>query len=97
VAIINNLASINPNQRTPSGQPVDLTALNTRINTFTQVNRVTFAAWAALTLAGVIQAQVAFVPEKVTYHDRVLPPRPKIVPMAAPLPGGVALGLAGTF
>jgi hypothetical protein len=97
VAIINSLASINPNQRTASNQPPDLTALNTRINTFTEVNRVTFAAWGALTLAGVIQAQVAFVPAKVTYHDRPIPARPTLVPVAAPQPGGAVLGLAGTF
>ena len=97
VAIVNSLASINVNQRTPQNQPVDIPALNSRIDTLTAVNRVTFAAWGALTLAGIVQAEVAFVPEKVTYHDRVIPPRPRVLPVVAPQPGGAVIGLSGTF
>jgi len=73
------------------------TALNDQINVATLVNRVSFALWGASTLAGIIEAQVNFVPEKVTYRDRPIPPRPKLAPIAAPLPGGAVLGVAGTF
>jgi hypothetical protein len=73
------------------------TAAQSYVNSAVLVNRITFAAWAALTLGGVIQAQVAFVPEKVTFHKRPIPPRPKIAPVAAPLPGGAVIGLTGTF
>jgi hypothetical protein len=97
VAIVNSLASTNINLRTASNQPVNTTALNANIETATRVNQVTFGTWAALTLAGVIQAQVAFVPEKVTFHDRPIPPHPKLLPVASPVPGGAVLGVGGTF
>jgi hypothetical protein len=97
VAIVNSLASTNISLRSPTNQPVDVPALNANIKTAVVVNQITFATWGAITLAGVIQAQVAFVPEKVTFHDRPIPPRPKLVPVAAPVPGGAILGLGGTF
>ena len=75
----------------------NIPGLNAALNTATVVNQVSFTAWAALTLAGVIQAQVAFVPEKVTYHDRPIPPRPRVVPVAFPVSHGAGIGLAGTF
>jgi hypothetical protein len=72
-------------------------ALNSQIRTVTTVNQVAFSGFAALALAGIIQAQVGFVPEKPTTMKRKLPPRPKLAPVAAPLPGGAMLGLGGTF
>jgi hypothetical protein len=33
----------------------------------------------------------------VTYHDRPIPLRPKLAPVAVPVPGGAVLGLGGTF
>lgn len=97
VALVNRLAAINPNQPTYGNRPIDFPAINSQMSTLTAVNRVTFAAWGALTLAGIVQAEVAFVPERVTYHDRVIPPRPRIVPVVAPQAGGAVIGLAGTF
>ncbi len=94
VAIVNSLASTNVYGRSPA---INIPALNANLSTAVTVNRISFGAWAALTLAGVIQAQVAFVPEKVTYHDRPVPPRPKLVPIAAPVPRGAVLGVGGTF
>ena len=58
---------------------------------------VAFGLSAALLVADIIIAQVTFVPEKVTYVDRPIPPRPKLVPVAAPLPRGVMLGVGGVF
>ncbi len=97
VAIVNSLASTNIGIRATTNQPVNVPALNANIITASRVNQVTFAAWGALTVAGIIQAQVAFVPEKVTFHERPIPPRPKLLPVASPVPGGAVLGVAGTF
>jgi hypothetical protein len=89
VAIVNKLAS--------GISAENFQVLNPRIRTAATVNQVTFAAWAALTAAGVIQAQIAFVPSRVTTQTRPVPPRPKLAPVAAPLPGGGFVGLTGTF
>jgi hypothetical protein len=97
LAIINSLARTNVNLPTASGAYPSISGLNANLNTATVVNQVSFTAWAALTLAGVVQAQVAFVPEKVTFHDRSVPPRPRAVPIAVPVSHGAVLGLAGTF
>ncbi len=96
VAIVNSLANINPNMRTANNAPVDILTLNARINTAVLVNRIMFVGWGALTLAGVLHAEITYVPER-SYADRPVPPRPKLVPVAAPLPGGAMLGLTGTF
>jgi hypothetical protein len=97
VAIVNSLASTNTSMHTSTDQSVDISALNAKMNAVVLVNRISFVAWGALTLAGVLQAEIAFVPEKVTYHDRPVPPRPKLVPVAAPVPRGAVFGLGGTF
>jgi hypothetical protein len=97
VAIINGFASTNTSQKSPGNLPVSTDALNSNIRIATTVNRITFVGWAALTIAGVIQAQVAFVPQRVTIKKRPIPPRPTISPVAAPVPGGALLGLQGTF
>ena len=96
VGEFNSLASTNTSTLGAGKTPVDITALNSRISTWVLVNRITFAGWAALTAAGIVHAQVTFVPER-TYNDRPVPPRPKLVPIASPLPGGAMVGLGGTF
>jgi len=62
-------------------------------------NRITFGAWIALTIAGIIQANVAFEPESITTRERKLPkrPEPTIAPTVAGGPNGVSFGLVGTF
>lgn len=62
-------------------------------------NQVAFAAWAALAIGGIIQANVAFEPEAITTRERKLPkrPAPTIAPTVAGSPGGVSFGLVGTF
>jgi hypothetical protein len=93
VAIVNKLA-VDLFDPTLS---IDKNATNARIRTVTVVNQITFAAWAAVTVAGIVQAQVGFVPEHSTTQARPVPPRPKVGPLAAPVPGGAVFGLAGTF
>lgn len=94
IAVVNKLASTDVGPH-PSQAVVD--ALNSQIRTATTVNQITFAAWAAITIAGVIQAQVSFVPEHTTTAPRPIPSRPKLAPVAAPVPGGGVLGVTGTF
>jgi hypothetical protein len=59
-------------------------AVNAEFNTLAIVNRVAFASWAALTLGGIIEAQVSFVPKRVAVT-------------ASPTPGGASLGVRATF
>jgi len=66
------------------------------------VNRVAFGTWAALTVAGIVQAEVAFVPEKVTYQKRSIPPRPekpalRFTPTIGVAPGSFSIGVVGAF
>jgi len=91
VAIVNKLAS------TDTRLSVNLTALNSQIRTAVLINQITFAAWASVTAAGVLQAQLGFVPQRITVQKRPVPPRPKLTPIAAPLPGGALIGVGGTF
>jgi hypothetical protein len=93
IVIFNKLVSTDTSQLPSSAYP----QLNGQILTAARVNQVTFAGWAALTVAGIVQAQVAFVPERTTTQKRPVPPRPKLTPVAAPVPGGAVLGISGTF
>ena len=61
-------------------------------------------AWLGVSLIGIIEAQLSFVPEQRQIKKRDLPPslRPetssvRVVPNAAPVPGGAVLGLSGQF
>jgi tetratricopeptide (TPR) repeat protein len=61
------------------------------------VNRIAFGGWLGITLIGIAQAQIAFVPERHTYQPRPIPPRPKLAPTVSLEPGGLGLGLVGRF
>ena len=65
--------------------------------TATLVNRVSFGALLGVAVVGIVQAQIAFVPERVTSVPRALPPRPKIAPTFSMDPRNVGVGLVGTF
>ncbi|UQA58143.1 hypothetical protein E8A73_043975 [Polyangium aurulentum] len=65
------------------------------------INRLAFGLWAAMTVTGVVQAQIAFVPETVTVRQRPVPERPKrsalqIAPTFA-VGSGIGLGVVGRF
>lgn len=95
VAVFNKLASTDP--RTLGSGISPYTTLNRQILAATTVNQIAFAAWAAVTVAGVVEAQVTFVPERTTLLRRPVPPRPTLTPVALPLPGGAFWGLSGRF
>src|SRR5256885_62700 len=50
--------------RDVSRRPVDVAALNDRLRTTATVNRLAFAGWASLAVAGVIEAQVSLTPQR---------------------------------
>ena len=82
-----------------------LTDVQGNIKIAALVNRIAFGCWVGVTAAGITQAELAFVPERVTYKTRPLPPRPKLTPAPGPtvaptvsfLPGGFRVGLVGQF
>ncbi|WP_437910925.1 hypothetical protein WME95_25090 [Sorangium sp. So ce327] len=83
----------------PSGQSVDIDALNSRIGTAAAVNRVAFGAFATLVAAGIAHAQITFVPERVSFRTRPVPPPPSFTaaPTISVVPGGMVAGLTGRF
>jgi hypothetical protein len=82
------------------GQGVDLQVLSDDINKARIVNISSFAAFAGIGVLGIIQAQVAFVPERTVIRTRSIPPRPKapdVMPTVSGVPGGAMFGLVGHF
>ncbi|WP_437668724.1 hypothetical protein [Sorangium sp. So ce131] len=83
-----------------AGQNVDIDLLNSRIGTAADVNRVAFGAFATLVVAGIAHAQITFVPERVSFRPRPVPPPPPsftAAPTISLLPGGFSAGLLGRF
>ena len=76
-----------------------------RADNIRTVNLSLVGAFAAVAITGVVQANLAFVPEKVETRSRELPPLARITPMIAPAfrnetsaaPAGATLGVRGTF
>jgi len=76
----------------------------TRIdNWYTALNYSSYA-WLGVSLIGILEAQLSFVPEQRQVRKRPLPPelRPqtsslRLVPNAIPVQGGAVLGLSGRF
>ena len=61
-------------------------------------------AWLGVSLIGILEAQLSFVPEQRQVRKRDLPTelRPetsalRVVPNAAPVPGGAVFGVSGRF
>ena len=79
-----------------TGQTVNRTELQSRIDTATLANRIAFSAWAGITVAGIVEAQIAFVPERTSTRPRPLP-KASWAPTVAPAPGGATFGLTGRF
>lgn len=92
-------ASVDPSTKDANGSPVDRPALAERTRIMALGNQVSFGVWAALTVAGIVQANIAFVPAVTTTRDRPIPkrPQPTVAPTVAASGEGVSLGLVGTF
>lgn len=90
---------IDPKGKDENGAPVDLPAVNSAIRTSALLNRITFATWAALTIGGVLQAQIAFVPERTSVVPRPVPkrPPPAVLPTVSLTPGSFGVGVVGVF
>ncbi|WP_437604797.1 hypothetical protein WMF20_26740 [Sorangium sp. So ce834] len=93
---------VTPRPRAPGtpAQAVDIDALNSRIETAAAVNRVAFGTFATLVAAGIAHAQITFVPERVSFRTRRVPPPPPgftAAPTISALPGGLYAGLLGRF
>ena len=71
--------------------------LNRNIRAAKIVNQISFSALLGVALAGIIQAQFAFVPEKVTTRPRAVPPRPKMAPTISMDPSNLGVGIVGHF
>ncbi len=89
--LANHLASVTPSGPT---QPAAVASLNQRIDGTVTANRVSFAGWAALTAAGIIEAEVTFAPRRAAPPDGE---RPSLSATLAAVPGGGFLGLRGRF
>jgi len=77
---------------------------DSRINDWNTALDYSAYAWLGVSLIGIIEAQLSFVPEQRQLRKRPLPPelRPetsslRIVPNAAPVLGGAVLGVSGQF
>lgn len=81
------------------GPPVDKKELSAQMETIAIGNQIALGTWAALTIAGIVQANVAFVPEVRTTRDRPVPKRPTlpVVPTVTVGPNGASVGVVGVF
>ena len=76
-----------------------------RADTIQTVNLSMVGALAAIAVTGIVQANLAYVPEITETKRHELPPQSRLVPTLAPIartesnatPQGVMLGLGGTF
>jgi hypothetical protein len=80
------------------GRHIDVASLNQRILEATLVNRISFGTWAALAVIGVIEAEVNFVPERLTLRKRQLTgSTPTLRPLFSVDARGGELGIVGRF
>ncbi len=71
-------------------------AYNRRSDDIRTVNLALSGAFAAVAIAGIVQANFAYVPETTEIKKRELPsPTAKIAPSIAPIPSGVVVGITG--
>jgi hypothetical protein len=90
------LADYNRQQQQP-GQ-IDYGDLRSRLDTTIAINLYTTAALAGITLAGVAQAEVAFVPEVREVRARPIPKAPPaVLPTVSPSSSGLLVGVVGRF
>jgi hypothetical protein len=74
-----------------------LTDVERNFNAAKLVNHISFGVLLGAAIGGIVQAQIAFVPEKITPLPRAIPPRPKIAPTISMDPRNLGVGLVGQF
>jgi len=80
-----------------TGVPADCGELESSFTVARTVNWVSFGSAIALALAGIIEAQVSFVPEIATTRKRELPPKIRVVPQAEASDTGAVFGVELVF
>jgi hypothetical protein len=77
---------------------------DSRIEDWKTALDVSAYAWLGVSLIGIVEAQLSFVPEQRQVRKRALPPelRPetsslRVLPNATPVPGGAVFGVVGRF
>jgi hypothetical protein len=94
---VHRLEAVDVTMRTRQGF-VDVAELNRQILKAAWVNRISFGTWAALAVIGVIEAQVTFVPERLTVRKRQLTgSMPTLRPLFSVDARGGELGVVGRF
>lgn len=76
---------------------IQLDEFQSSLNAALRVNRYATLALAGVTIAGIVQAQLAFVPEFREVRARPIPKPPHITPTVGAVPSGWSIGVAGTF
>jgi hypothetical protein len=100
-ALVSNYTEAGTNNSMCSGDC--LVDLQQNVIAATLVNRIAFSSLIAVTIAGIVQAEIAFVPERVIDRARPIPPRPQpaptlsLAPTVSFAPNGFGLGLVGQF
>jgi len=93
------------NQLRESGKKVD-PSINGRLANWKTAIDYTSYTWLGVTVLGILEAQLSFVPERRETRTRPLPrglappeqdPSLRLAPSAAAVPGGAVFGLSGTF
>jgi tetratricopeptide (TPR) repeat protein len=100
----------NASQSFSQGQSLEAQQWLDRANKTRVANLVLFGVFAATAVVGVLQSEIAFVPESVEIKKRAIPPVGRLTPFAAPLVGdardgrepnaalrGGIVGVSGTF
>jgi hypothetical protein len=97
-ALVLNKTSVDVTRPDPeTGKAIDPTQLQSEVTALKTANAVSFGLFAGLAVAGILQAQIGFVPERVRVERRPVPKRPSIIPNVAVGPGGASLGRVGRF
>jgi len=76
---------------------VEYTDFEFQLKTSRQINHYSTAALGVIAFAGIVHAQVTFVPEFREIRVRPLPKAPVITPTVSPSRSGFVLGLSGRF
>lgn len=76
---------------------IDRNEINSRNDTATTINRVSFGALLTVVVVGILHAELTFVPEQRTVRQRPLRQEPVLAPVISAVPTGGLLGVRATF